>query len=400
MMLLVLVALLSRSAFGLAPVVVPKVSLSGAENRVWPWKDYSIRYVHSEPAKKKKKKKVAVVLVHGLFVNADHWRYTAPALCEEGYSVYALDMLGSGYSSKPDPKCESAKKNSGERRLEEDVVLVEGLGTASGKLRAGRVAVPQRHPLNSPYNFYTWAEEVSDFLEDIVLKEDDIEGVAMICNSIGCITGLLAAIAKPEVVRGVACVAPNFRELHVSENPKLAQPITEAVQRLLRETQVGKWLFEKLATPDTVKQILKEPYHDLTNVDDALVDALLTPLQLPGAREVVFDALSYSAGPLPEQLLQHPNLTDVPIWISLGLKDPWTPKKRIAALNRFDAVKQVDLLDDCGHCPHDERPDIVNPLLLSFLASIDENDTGGDNRLLESVHPTTTASPEAVLPPR
>ena len=35
-----------------------------------------------------------------------------------------------------------------------------------------------------------------------------------------------------------------------------------------------------------------------------LVDVLLTPLLTEGASDVVFDTLSYSAGPLPEQLLQ------------------------------------------------------------------------------------------------
>jgi len=165
------------------------------------------------------------------------------------------------------------------------------------------------------------------------------------------------------------CIAPNFRELHVAENPPIAQPATRAIQALLRETPVGAWLFEKLATPAAVKQILKEPYHDPKNVDDDLVDVLLTPLKLPGARQVVFDALSYSAGPLPEQLLQDPNLRQ-PVWVSLGVEDPWTPVPRITALDRFGSVKKVDLLPDCGHCPHDERPDLVNPLIQDFLQSI------------------------------
>ena len=58
----------------------------------------------------------AVVLVHGLFVNADHWRRTLKGLADAGYRAYALDLLGSGYSSKPSPwDVDVSNKVNGER---------------------------------------------------------------------------------------------------------------------------------------------------------------------------------------------------------------------------------------------------------------------------------------------
>lgn len=337
-------------------------------NALWQWRGYDVRFVASRPQQQQQqaKKKTAVVLVHGLFVNADHWRKTFPFLADQGFAVYALDMLGSGYSSKPLPYDPEAKRVSG--RIEEEDIVVGSLGTTSGAVRPGTVSVPQRHPLDSPYNFHTWAEQVVEFCDEVVAENQ----VALVCNSIGCITGLLAATKRPDLVKGVQCVAPNFRELHKSENPKFAQPVTALIQKILRETVVGQFAFSQLATPSAVKQILKEPYFDPSNVDDDLVDALLTPLLQPNASAVVFDALSYSADPLPEQLLQHPAFVDhaIPVWVSLGLEDPWTPKPRILALDRFASVSRIDLLPACGHCPHDERPDLVNPLVLDFLHSI------------------------------
>ncbi len=43
-----------------------------------------------------------MLLVHGLFVDSNHWRRTLAGLRDEGdVRVYAPDLLGSGWSLKP-----------------------------------------------------------------------------------------------------------------------------------------------------------------------------------------------------------------------------------------------------------------------------------------------------------
>ena len=77
----------------------PKSPATKLENKIYEWKSQSVRYqVAGDPSSPH-----AVVLVHGLFVNSDHWRRTLEGLADAGYRVYALDLLGSGYSSKPRP---------------------------------------------------------------------------------------------------------------------------------------------------------------------------------------------------------------------------------------------------------------------------------------------------------
>jgi pimeloyl-ACP methyl ester carboxylesterase len=136
----------------------------------------------------------------------------------------------------------------------------------------------------------------------------------------------------------------------------------------------GQGLFDLAATPSTVKSILKEPYAVEKAVDDILVDVLLAPLLTEGASDVVFDTLSYSAGPLPEQQLASLAATqsDFPVWVCYGKSDPWTPPARVERLKTFQSVERVVALDGAGHCPHDETPELVNPLLLEFLNRIRE----------------------------
>ena len=100
---------------------------------------------------------------------------------------------------------------------------------------------------------------------------------------------------------------------------------------------------------------------------DELVDVLLSPLLTPGSADVVFDTLSYSAGPLPEQLLQDARLAGTPVTVVYGAEDPWTPSPRVDALARYAPVERVVPLPGVGHCPHDEAPERVNPLIVEFV---------------------------------
>lgn len=379
--------------------------------------------------------------------------------------IYALDLLGSGWSSKPSRLDPNAMRLDGEngrfldcnsicyrdtttttttqqssQEEEKDEVNGHGkrksqhssskrlqkkrmasslqnipLGTSSGGNRMAS-SLDLRHPLRSPYNFYTWAEQLADFTRDVIHSDlssnssDSIEEnvekdagykrVTLISNSIGTMSSLQSIIDEPYLYNGVLVINPNFRELHMAEVPfsPITMPLVRTLQSSLRTN--GHGLFKTLATPSTVKTILKEPYSVVDAIDDELVSVLLDPLLTEGADEVVFDTLSYSAGPLPEQQLRSTNfpISEVcPVWVAYGKDDPWTPAKRVEALGRtivrrnrrpdmsmedglalaggadIDemAVERVIGLDGAGHCPHDEVPERVNELILEFLERLE-----------------------------
>jgi len=390
-------------------------------NKIFDWRGQKIRYQVAEP-KGQDKNAPSVLLIHGLFVNADHWRKTLTGLSEAGYRVYAMDMLGSGYSSKPPRDSPEAYRLCGERgrfvnmsesieprvtnRLVEQGSLkgvenepisrfstvvqyststVKGvsLGTPSGGTRFADVDL--RHPLGSPYNFFTWADQIADFCREVIDVEEDPASslstkTTLVCNSVGTISSLQAAKDYPDLFNGVFIINPNFRELHASEVPfsKLCMPFVQVLQTFLRKR--GQSLFDALAKPHTVAQILREPYRVHSAIDDELVDVLLTPLLTKGASDVVFDTLSYSAGPLPEQILgdEHFPKGTVPVWACYGKEDPWTPNARVERLKQYPQVEKVVGFDGIGHCPHDEAPELVNPLLEKFLQRIHKTASESD----------------------
>ena len=316
------------------------------ENKIYNWRGYNVRYQVSGPQNADH----TLLLVHGLFVNSDHWRKMLTGLNthstnnefdgeqingsagingvekkkDKTYRIYALDLLGSGWSSKPfrdDPAVQIINGENGRftdcdsicYREQQDsttsstlkkvpsspVLQNEALGTASGGNRLA-TELELRHPLRSPYNFYTWSEQLADFTHDIIHSGDTSKKkVSLVANSIGTMSALQATLDEPDLYNGVCVINPNFRELHSAEVPlsQVTMPIVRQVQSLLREK--GHGLFKTLATKDTVTQILKEPYSVTEAIDDELVSVLLDPLLTKGADEVVFDTLSYSAGPLP-----------------------------------------------------------------------------------------------------
>jgi len=267
------------------------------------------------------------------------------------------------------------------------------LGTAAG----GHRLCPQLelcHPLNSLYNFYTWGEQIADFTRDVIntdaakSKQDvnaqQTETVTLVANSIGTMSAFQSILDEPKLFNGCMVINPNFRELHSGEVPfsTITMPLVRQIQSLLRDK--GHGLFRALANPKTVREILKEPYAVTEAIDDELVDVLLEPLLTEGAADVVFDTLSYSAGPLPEQQLSSPDFPlDVPVWILYGKDDPWTPAKRVEGLRRVcirpngkyngdSPVERIVGLGGVGHCPHDEDADRVNGLIFDFLDRLDK----------------------------
>jgi pimeloyl-ACP methyl ester carboxylesterase len=447
-------ALLSRTSLKIATTTTTTASSTTSQppsmpshspatslpNQIYKWRGYDIRYQVTGPPDADH----TLLLVHGLFVNSDHWRKTLTglhALNDELHNndggdgsttkkkkirIYAIDLLGSGWSSKPSKHDPNAQLVSGEngrfincdstcyresnpttnptsnkQRLQKirtsSTLQNTPLGTSSGGNRLAS-SLELRHPLRSPYNFYTWAEQIADFTHDVIHPnhndntEDNNEAsssssssssttppkVTLIANSIGTMSSLQSILDEPQLFNGCMVINPNFRELHMAEVPfsSLTMPIVRQVQSLLRTN--GHGLFASLAKPNTVKEILKEPYAVVDAVDDELVQVLLDPLLTPGADDVVFDTLSYSAGPLPEQQLssmKYPKET-CPTWVIYGKADPWTPSKRVDNLKNIgrvgdahgeSTVEKIVALEGVGHCPHDESPEVVNRLILEFL---------------------------------
>ncbi|XP_021728804.1 uncharacterized protein LOC110695886 isoform X1 [Chenopodium quinoa] len=288
----------------------------------WKWRGYSIRYQRCGDTGP------ALVLVHGFGANSDHWRKNLPVL-GMSHRVYSIDLIGYGYSDKPNPR---------------------DFGPTSF------------------YTFETWASQLNDFCVEVVK-----DGAFFICNSIGGLVGLQAAVMEPQICKGLMLLNISLRMLHIKKQPPLARPLIKGFQSLLRNTDLGKVFFRTVATPQSVRNILCQCYNDTSQVTEELVEKILLPGLEPGAVDVFLEFICYSDGPLPEELLP---LVKCPVLIVWGDKDPWEPIELGRAYGNFDTVEDFIALPGVGHCPQDEAPHLVNPLVESFVERHSATRTG------------------------
>ncbi|MBD1910867.1 MULTISPECIES: alpha/beta fold hydrolase [unclassified Leptolyngbya] len=287
---------------------------ASVETKTWQWQGFPIRYQQSGTTGP------AVVLIHGFGASSDHWRKNLPVLGET-CRVFALDLLGFGFSAKPEPG----------------------------------------NPL--AYSFETWGQQILDFCQEIVG-----EPVFLVGNSIGCVAAAQAAVMNPLFVRGVAMLDCSLRLLH--DRKRLALPwyrrmSAPVLQSILSNRALGHLFFSQLANRRTIRKILLQAYGRKDAVTDELVDFLLKPAFEPGAADVFLAFIKYSEGPLAEDLL--PEMT-CPVLMLWGTVDPWEPIELGRVLAEFPAVEEFVPLEGVGHCPQDEAPELVNPLLQNWIA--------------------------------
>jgi len=288
-------------------------------NETWLWRGFPIRY------QKAGNGGPAVLCIHGFGASSDHFRKNIRALAEEGCEVYAIDLIGFGKSAKPLPIGEDG---------------------------------------NPEYTFETWSAQVTDFCKEVIGRS-----AFLAANSIGGIVALQAVVDNNEWVQGAALLDVSLRLLSMQKQAKLPWFMRigpEIVMDILNVKPIGRFFFTSLAKKEVVKNILRQAYGRKEEVTDELVDFLLEPANEPGALESFLSFISYNHGPIPEELLSAIQ-SDTPIYLLWGAEDPWEPLTLGKELQSYPPVKEFVSLPGVGHCPQDEAPELVNPVLLRWI---------------------------------
>ncbi|XWS68396.1 hypothetical protein CRYUN_Cryun04dG0086500 [Craigia yunnanensis] len=291
----------------------------------WQWKgQYSINYFVSSSLNAESNP--PLLLVHGFGASIPHWRRNIGTLAQD-YTVYAIDLLGFGASDKP-----------------------QGFS----------------------YTMEAWAQLILDFLNEVVQKP-----TVLIGNSVGSLACVIAASESSQnLVRGLVLLncagGMNNKAIVDDWRIKLLLPLLWLFDFLLKQRGIATAVFERAKQRDNLRNILLSVYGNKGSVDDELVEIINGPANDEGALDAFVSIITGPPGPSPVQLMPRISLPVLVLW---GDQDPFTPLdgpvgKYFSSLPSQLSNVSLFVLEGVGHCPHDDKPDLVHEKLLPWLAQL------------------------------
>ncbi|WP_320676004.1 alpha/beta fold hydrolase [Prochlorococcus sp. MIT 1300] len=270
----------------------------------------------------------AVLLVHGFGACKEHWRHNQNILSAHA-DCYAIDLIGFGNSSQPR-------------------ALLQG---------------EEFQESGFYYNFDNWGSQVTDFCKEVIKKP-----VILVGNSIGGIVSLRAAQMLKGLCCGVIlidCATRAMDDKRLPGKPLWMSWSRPTLKFLVKQRWLSSNLFRNAAQSSVVKKVLRQAYPSGRNVNESLVSILLNPSKRPGASESFRGFINLFDDHLAPQLIKN---LDIPIDLIWGEEDPWEPIQEAKRWHSsMQSIRSLEIIPNAGHCPHDEMPEEVNPLLVKII---------------------------------
>lgn len=285
--------------------------------QTWQWRDYGIAYTVAGEGP-------PLVLIHGFGASLGHWRKNIPVLADAGYQVYALDLLGFGDSDQP----------------------------------------------TIPYTLDLWQDLLVDFWAEFIQTPATYVG-----NSIGGLLTLMLLANHPDKAKAGAVLNCAGGLNHRPE--ELRPPLNWVMgtfTQLVSSPTLGPLVFNQVRRKGRIRSSLRQVYRNPAAITEELVEMIYTPACKPTAQKVFAAIVTAPPGPKPSDLLPQ---IEQPLLVLWGENDPWTPIKgadiyrQLAADPTRPAPVTFHSIADTGHCPHDERPEVVNPLVINWLRAME-----------------------------
>ena len=211
-----------------------------------------------------------------------------------------------------------------------------------------------------------WGRQVCAFLADVVQTPAVVVG-----NSLGGLTALTAAVLQPALIQAVVA-APLPDPALVQPLPTRRPPWRRRWQRRLIKLILRllplELLVPLIARTPLLNSALQGAYRASIQGDRELLQLIRRPARRPTAaralRGMSLGMALRPRGATAPCLLQR---LQIPLLLIWGRQDNFVPMsigKQVAADH---PQVELNVIDDCGHCPHDEVPDRFLAVLLPWL---------------------------------
>jgi pimeloyl-ACP methyl ester carboxylesterase len=286
----------------------PEDTAIGGEPRAFDWKHGRIFYktAGAENAG------APIVFVHGIGAGASSfmWRKNFDALASD-FRVYALDLLGFGFSDKP---------------------------------------------ATAPYSADLYTELLADFIREVTRPPAHVISI-----SLGAAYAIRAADEHAELVDSLVLIAPTGAD-NLRSRPGMSGA---AFYGLLQSPVLGTSFYNVMASERSIRDYAhKQLYFDKRRATDRMVANYYATSHQPGAQHAIAAFLSgylnTDTRPAFARLTQ-------PVHLVWGKQDPTTPLDHAAELLHLNPQAQLTTFDRCRMMPHEEHPEKFNDLVRDLL---------------------------------
>jgi len=250
-----------------------------------------------------------LVLIHNPNAGGSswEWRKVFPELANH-YTVYALDLLGFGLSDKP----------------------------------------------NVGYSGRMLAELVHDFLEDVIPAPANAIG-----SGLGASYLVNVAVRRPDGLQKLVLVNPTG--LTAMATP----PVETVTWSAMRAPVLGTSLYNAVVSRQAMlEELRRHVYYDPAMVTDAVVNDLYTFAHQPGSQ---YAAAAFMSGRLSLPMRLAFSSLALPTLLLWGRDAYYTPVADAADLLYRHPQAKLEILDECGMIPHDEKAGEFLQLAEPFL---------------------------------
>lgn len=247
-----------------------------------------------------------VVLVHGFSVPYFIWDPTFEELAAAGLRVLRYDLFGRGYSDRP----------------------------------------------RARYDIEFFVAQLRDLLERLNIQRTDLIGLSM--------GGAIAAAFTarfPSLIRKLVLIDP------IGTDP---MPLS-AMYRLVLLPGVGEIVLGLFGTAHMIRNAATD-FFDPKEVT-FFQERYALQMRYRGFKRAILSTLRHHMIDGFPAVYARLGELDTPLLLIWGRNDRTLPLSQSRGILERVPRAEFQIVEDCGHIPHFERPEIVNPLLLEYLDS-------------------------------
>jgi len=287
----------------------PDDTALGGEGRLFRWKYGHIFYKELGL----QNSGVPIVFVHGIGagISSFMWRKNFDALSEK-FRVYALDLLGFGFSDKP---------------------------------------------AAAHYSPDLYVELISDFIREVVGGPANL-----VASSLGAAYAVCVAEEHPELVNALILNSPAGYDT-LNTRPGMSGA---AFYGLLQSPVLGTSFYNVMASERSIRDYARRTlFYDYRRVTNRLVSNLYATSHQAGAQHAVAAFLSGYLNVDMRIAFSRLGQRVILVW---GKQDTTTPITKATALLDLNPRAELEVFDFCRVMPEQEHPELFNALVMDAFA--------------------------------